>query len=184
VNIRIADPWQEYDHIGGAFKYTMPVLDGSIPEGKIIPFYLEYWTPGDISGQHLIHKGSVDIPISGEDQTFPQVQWVQVLTDDRIEAKIYDGSGVDRVHLTLSPNEEKSTINHVNWEEVPPTFSIELMDDGQGGDAVKNDGIYSAKIIGRPSYFYNLSFKLKDALGNEGNHITPAPVFLKDTRKR
>src|SRR5690606_5816835 len=51
VNIRIADPWQEYDHIGGTVKYTMPVLDGEIPRGETIPFYVEYWTPGDTSGQ-------------------------------------------------------------------------------------------------------------------------------------
>lgn len=184
VNIRIADPWQEYDHIGGAFKYTMPVLDGSIAEGKDIPFYLEYWTPGDISGQHIIHKGRINIPVTGEDKTPPQVQWVQVLSDDRIEAKIYDGSEVAGVHLTLSPNEGKSTINHVNWEDIPSSFSVELMDDGQGGDAVKEDGIYSARIIGRPSYFYNLSIRLSDTLGNEGNHLIAEPVFLKDTRNR
>jgi hypothetical protein len=184
VNIRIADPWQEYDHIGGSFKYTMPVLDGSIPEGKSIPFYLEYWTPGDISGQHIIHKGKINVPVAGEDKTPPQVQWVQVLTDDRIEAKIYDGSEVEGVQLTLSPNEEKSTIKHVNWEETPPSFSIELMDDGQGGDTVKGDGIFSARFIGRPSYFYNLSFELTDSAGNEGNHIAEEPVFLKDTRRR
>jgi len=184
VNIRIADPWQEYDHIGGSFKYTMPVLNGEISEGKNIPFYLEYWTPGDISGQHIIHKGRINVPVTGEDKTAPQIQWVKVLNDDRIEARVYDGSAVNGVYLTLSANEEKSTMKHVNWEDTPPSFSIELRDDGQGGDSLKGDGVYSARITDRPSYFYNLSFELNDTLGNKGKHVAAAPVFLKDTRRR
>lgn len=184
LNIRVVDPWQEYDHIGGTFKYTMPVLDESTPEGEDIPFYVEFWTPGDTSGQHIIHKGRVNVRVEGKDKSPPQIQWVQVLTEDRIEARIYDGSTVDRVHLTLSPNEEKSTMKHVNWDETPPSFSIELTDDGQGGDAVKGDGVYSVRIAGRPSYFYDLSFELNDSLGNKGNHIEVDPVFLKDTRRR
>jgi len=184
VSIRIADPWQEYDHIGGTAKYTMPVLDANIPEGEDILFYVEYWTPGAISGQHIIHKGKVNVQVKGEDKTLPQVEWVQVLNDDRIEARVYDGASVGEVHLTLSPNEEKSTLKHVNWEDIPPSFSIELTDDGQGGDALKGDGVYSARITGRPSYFYDLSFELNDSSGNKGKHLEVEPVFLKDTRRR
>ncbi|EPR69617.1 putative esterase [Cyclobacterium qasimii M12-11B] len=184
VSIRIADPWQEYDHIGGTVKYTMPVLDAEIPEGEEIPFYFEYWTPGPISGQHIIHKGKVNVQVKGEDKTLPQVEWVQVLNDDRIEARVYDGASVGEVHLTLSPNVEKSTLKHVNWEDTPPSFSIELTDDGQGGDTVKGDGVYSARITGRPSYFYDLSFELNDSIGNKGKHLAEEPVFLKNTRSR
>ena len=184
VSIRIADPWQEYDHIGGTVKYTMPVLSGEIPEGEKIPFYVEYWTPGDISGQHIIHKGKINITVKGEDKTAPVVQWVQVLNDELIEARIYDGTSVNKVNLTLSPNEEKSTLKHVNWDLVPATFSIELKDDGLAGDAVKGDGVYSARISGKPTYFYDLSFELRDALGNKGKHQAGEPVFLKETRWR
>lgn len=184
VSIRIADPWQNYDHIGGSVKYTMPVLDSETPEGEEIPFYVEYWTPGSISGQHIIHKGKVNVEVSGKDQTIPQVEWVQVLNDDLIEARVYDGASVTGVMLTFSPNEEKSTLKHVNWDETPPAFSIELKDDGQGGDAVKDDGVYSARISGKPTYFYDLSFEVRDSLGNKGKHQAGEPVFLKETRWR
>ncbi|WP_339926271.1 alpha/beta hydrolase-fold protein [uncultured Cyclobacterium sp.] len=184
VSIRIADPWQEYDHIGGTVKYTMPVLSGEIPEGEKIPFYVEYWTPGDISGQHIIHKGKINITVKGEDKTAPVVQWVQVLNDELIEARIYDGTSVNKVMLTLSPNEEKSTLKHVNWDLVPSTFSIELKDDGLGQDAVKGDGIYSARISGKPTYFYDLSFEISDSLGNQGKYVREEAVFFKETRWR
>tara|TARA_R110002124_G_scaffold277321_9_gene448663 strand:+ start:11428 stop:13737 length:2310 start_codon:yes stop_codon:yes gene_type:complete len=184
VSIRIADPWQNYDHIGGSVKYTMPVLDSETPEGEEIPFYVEYWTPGPISGQHIIHKGIVNVQVKGEDKTAPQVQWVQVLNDDRIEARVYDGASVGEVMLTLSPNEEKSTLKHVNWDETPSSFSIELKDDGLGADVVKGDGVYSARISGKPTYFYDLSFELRDSSGNKGKHQAEEPIFLKETRWR
>ncbi|WP_339714331.1 alpha/beta hydrolase [Cyclobacterium amurskyense] len=184
VSIRIADPWQNYDHIGGSVKYTMPVLDSETPEGEEIPFYVEYWTPGPISGQHIIHKGIVNVQVKGEDKTAPQVQWVQVLNDDRIEARVYDGASVGEVMLTLSPNEEKSTLKHVNWDETPSSFSIELKDDGLGADVVKGDGVYSARISGQPTYFYDLSFELNDSSGNIGKHKAEETIFLKETRWR
>lgn len=184
VSIRIADPWQEYDHIGGTAKYTMPVLDAKTPEGEEIPFYVEYWTPGPISGQHIVHKGKINIQVEGKDKTLPEVEWVQVLNDDLIEARIYDGAEVGGVMLTLIPNEEKSTLKHVNWDVIPSTFSIELKDDGLGADAVKGDGVFSARISGKPTYFYDLSFELRDALGNKGKHQAGEPVFLKETRWR
>ena len=184
VSIRIADPWQEYDHIGGTVKYTMPVLSGEIPEGEKIPFYVEYWTPGDISGQHIIHKGKINITVEGEDKTAPVVQWVQVLNGELIEARIYDGTSVNKVMLTLSPNEEKSTLKHVNWDLVPSTFSIELKDDGLGQDAVKGDGVYSARISGKPTYFYDLSFEINDSLGHQGKYVREEAVFFKETRWR
>ena len=184
VSIRIADPWQNYDHIGGSVKYTMPVLDSETPEGEEIPFYVEYWTPGPISGQHIIHKGIVNVQVKGEDKTAPQVQWVQVLNDDRIEARVYDGASVGEVMLTLSPNEEKSTLKHVNWDETPSSFSIELKDDGLGADVVKGDGVYSARISGQPTYFYDLSFELRDSSGNIGKHKAEETIFLKETRWR
>ncbi|MBR9776684.1 MAG: hypothetical protein GYB55_17345 [Cytophagales bacterium] len=182
VSIRIADPWQEYDHIGGTVKYTMPVLSGQIPEGEKIPFYVEYWTPGSISGQHIIHKGKINVTVQGEDKTTPEVQWVQVLNDELIEARIYDGTSVDKVMLTLTPNEGKSTLKHVSWDLVPTTFSIELKDDGLAGDAVKGDGVYSVRISGKPTYFYDLSFEISDSLGNQGRSVRKEPVFLKETR--
>ncbi|WP_339905001.1 hypothetical protein, partial [uncultured Cyclobacterium sp.] len=34
------------------------------------------------------------------------------------------------------------------------------------------------------TYFYDLSFELRDALGNKGKHQAGEPVFLKETRWR
>ncbi len=182
TSIRIRDPWQEYDHIGGSFKYTMPVISSEEAPKKPIWFHIEYWIPGDISGQHIIKKGKVKVEVSGDDQTAPRVQWLQVTTEDRIEARVYDPAGVEKVNLTFIPNEEKSTLRYVNWEEVPDRFEVQLVDNGTEGDALAGDGIYSARIKQRQSYFYDLKLEMADLLGNSNTLDWPDVVFLKDTR--
>lgn len=183
TNIRISDSWQEYDHIGGSVKYTKPVISSEESSGKNISFYLEYWLPANhiISGKHIIKKGKVNIEVKGKDETPPQIQWLQVLTNDRIEVRIYDGLSVDKVLLTFVPNEEASTLKHVGWDEVPEAFEVELVDTGLDGDAVKGDGVYSQKIENKPSYFYNLKLKMLDSAGNKGVVNWPEAVFLKNT---
>ncbi len=181
TNIRVADSWQEYDHIGGAVKYSEPVISSEKSDGEAIWFYVEYWLPGDISGQHIIKKGKVRIDVKGADKTPPQIQWLQVLADDRIEARVYDGLHVDRVIVTFVPNKEKSTIDYVNWKKGIDRFEVELVDTGFEGDQVKGDGIYSRKIKNRPPYFYDLKIEMADTLGNNATLEWPETIFLKDT---
>ncbi|MCO8120889.1 esterase family protein [Stieleria sp. TO1_6] len=180
--IRVSDRWQNYDHIGGSAKYTQPVIASSESAGESVWFYVEYWLPGKISGQHLIKKGKVRIDITGEDETAPQIQWVQVLTHDRIEAKIDDGSGVENVTAKLVPNTEKSTIPHVQWDTVPEAFKVDLVDTGTNGDAVKGDGVFSRKIENHPSYFYDLTVETADVLGNSQVDDSHGTIFIKNTR--
>ncbi len=182
THIRIGDSWQKYDHIGGAFKYTTPVISSEDTKDESIWFYLEYWLPGEISGQHIIKKGKVKIKVVGEDTTPPQIQWLQVLTNDRIEARIYDGLSTDKVAITFAPNTKKSTIEHIDWEKVPEKFTIELVDNGLNGDAVKGDGIFSRKIENRSSYFYDLKLEMVDTKGNRQVIDWPETVFLRNTK--
>ena len=181
TNIRVSDSWQEYDHIGGSFKYTKPVIASEIASEEDIWFYVTYWLPGAISGQHIIKKGKVSVRVKGVDETPPQIQWLHVLTDDRIEARVYDGHGVDKVLLTFAPNEEKSSMKHVSWDYVPKNFDVKLVDSGLDGDAAKGDGVYSRKIDSQPSYFYDLTVKMVDSIGNSGVVDWPEVVFLKGT---
>ena len=183
TNIRISDSWQEYDHIGGSSKYTMPVISSEKAPEKDIWFYVEYWLPADhiISGQHIIKKGKIKIKVKGKDETPPQIQWLQVITNDRVEARIYDGSRVDKAILTFIPNEEKSTIEHVTWDNVPKAFEVELADTGLDGDVTKGDGVYSRKIENRPSYFYDLKLEMIDAASNSVVIDWPETIFLKNT---
>ena len=182
THIRIADSWQRYDHIGGAFKYTAPVISSERTAGETIWFYLEYWIPGEISGQHIIKKAKVRIKVAGKDTTPPQIQWLQALTNDRIEARIYDGLSIDKAMLSFTPNTEKSAIGHIDWEGVPKGFTVELVDNGLNGDAVKGDGIFSRKIENQPAYFYDLRLELVDAVGNRQIIDWPETVFLRSTK--
>ena len=182
TNIRISDSWQEYDHIGGSSKYTKPVISSGEASGRDIWFYIEYWLPGSISGQHLIKKGKINIEVKGKDETPPQIQWLQILTNDRFEARVYDGSFVDRVALTFVPNEEKSTMKHVSWDNVPKAFEVQLVDTGLDGDAVKGDGVYSRKIENQPSYFYSLIVKTIDSEDNNEVFEWPEVFLLKNTK--
>ena len=180
--IRISDSWQEYDHIGGSSKYTKPVISSGEASGKDICLYIQYWLPRNISGQHIIKKGKINIEVKGKDETPPQIQWLQVLTNDRIEARVYDGSHVDKVALTFVPNEEKSTMKHVSWENVPKAFEVQLVDTGLDGDAVKGDGVYSRKIENQPSYFYSLIVKTIDSEDNNEVFEWPEVFLLKNTK--
>lgn len=182
THIRIADSWQGYDHIGGAFKYTAPVISSEKTTGETIWFYLEYWIPGEISGQHIIKKAKVKIKVIGKDTTPPQVQWLQALTNDRIEARIYDGLSIDKAILRFMPNKEKSTIEYIDWEGVPEGFTVELVDNGLNGDAVKGDGIFSRKIENQPAYFYDLRLEMVDAVGNRQVIDWPETIFLRSTK--
>jgi S-formylglutathione hydrolase FrmB len=183
TNIRISDKWQEYDHIGGSVKYTKPVISSGEAPGKNIWFYVEYWLPANhiISGQHIIKKGKIKIEVKGKDETPPQMQWLQVVTNDRIEARVYDGSGIDKVTITFVPNVKASTIKYVNWDEVPEAFEVELADNGLNGDVVKGDGVYSRKIENQPSYFYNIEVKTIDSEGNNEVFRWQEAFLLKNT---
>lgn len=150
--------------------------------GETIWFYLEYWIPGEISGQHIIKKAKVKIKVIGKDTTPPQVQWLQALTNDRIEARIYDGLSIDKAILRFMPNKEKSTIEYIDWEGVPEGFTVELVDNGLNGDAVKGDGIFSRKIENQPAYFYDLRLEMVDAVGNRQVIDWPETIFLRSTK--
>jgi S-formylglutathione hydrolase FrmB len=183
TNIRVSDKWQDYDHIGGSVKYTKPVVFSGKAKKKDIWFYVEYWLPANhiISGKHIIKKGKIKIEVKGKDETPPQIQWLQVVTNDRVEARVYDVSGIDKVALTFVPNEEASTIKHVGWDKVPTAFEVELVDSGLDGDAVKGDGVYSRKIENQPSYFYNIEAKTIDSEGNNEVFNWPEAFLLKNT---
>ena len=181
TNIRISDSWTEYDYIGGSAKYTMPVISSEKAIRESIWFYVEYWLPGNISGQHIIKKGKVKIDVQGKDTTPPQIEWLQLLINDRVEARIYDGLGVDKVILTCTPNIEKSNMRYVDWDTEPQGFEVELVDTGLDGDAEKGDGIFSRKLKGKPSYFYDLKVSTADELGNRQTIDWPETIFLKDT---
>jgi len=116
--------------------------------------------------KHIIKRGKVKVEVRGRDETPPQIQWLQVSTNERVEARIYDGAGIGKVMLTFAPNEQKSTKRHVNWDDVPKGFSVELVDNGLNGDAIEGDGIYSRKIKDKPSYFYDLKIEMVDASGS------------------
>lgn len=183
THIRPYDPWQEYDHIGGAAKYSAPLISSNTPEGEVVKFHTEYWIPGDTSGEHISKKASVSITVQGSDETAPQVEWLQILTNDRIEARVYDGGSVEKVVASFIPNKEKSTMRYVNWDGTPEGFTLELVDNGEHGDKVAGDGIFSRSIINRSSYFYDLKVATTDGYGNTDTLNWPEIIFLKDTHR-
>ena len=105
-----------------------------------------------------------------------------MLNYDRLEARVYDGAGVDQVYVNFKPDPENSTRRHINWETVPTEFRLKLNDEGVNGDITKGDGIYSLKIENQPSYFYTLSYEFTDSNGNTGSKENNEAIFLKDTR--
>lgn len=121
--------------------------------------------------------------VRGSDKTAPQVQWLQVLTNDRIEARVYDGSNVEKVEVTFVPNKEKATMRYVNWGSVPEAFTLELVDTGKSGDQVAGDGVFSVQLVDKPSYFYDLDVTTADEYGNDMTLKWSETIFLKDTHR-
>src|SRR5690606_14884744 len=68
---RVSDSWSSFDHVGGTFKYNVPVIASDSPPGTEIPLFVEYWLAE--YPDHYIKTGKVILKVSGKDETPPQL---------------------------------------------------------------------------------------------------------------
>jgi pimeloyl-ACP methyl ester carboxylesterase len=165
IQTRVSDNWAEYDHVGGSFKYHMPLISSSCPPGKEIKLFAEYWLPD--YPDHIIKNGRISITVSGSDQTPPQLAWVNLAGDNILRAKFYDGG-----EITLA---EAMGTSVKNPSEV---FQVSLNDHGKEGDLIFKDGIFSKKIQVSEFGQYIVKLRIIDGLGNEQIIEVPDTFFL------
>jgi S-formylglutathione hydrolase FrmB len=164
INIRMPDSWNNFDHVGEAAKYVVPVISSDCPEGHNIELFAEYWLPD--YPLHIIKQGTVKIKVNGEDNTPPQIRWINIYGDNNIQVKINDGSKIQSVRATL-----------ILKENPAKSFEAELKDDGKAGDRAESDNVFSKSIPEQKFGFFRVIVEAMDSFGNKT--IEEAPdIFI------
>jgi hypothetical protein len=101
---KVSDNWANFDHVGGSFKYNVPLISSDCPPETEMDLFAEYWLPD--YPVHKIRNGMISIKILGSDQTAPQLTWLKVAGDNIIRAKLYDGGEISHVEAILTSKED------------------------------------------------------------------------------
>lgn len=157
INIRKSDDWSSFDYVGGSAKYDVPVIASDCPQNHPLAFFVEYWQPAH--PLHLIRQGIIKLQVRGKDTTSPAIGRVWVTGDNVLQVKIYDGAKVQRVKAKLVPEDEKQK-----------TIETDLKDDGQDGDRVQNDQVFSQQIHDQVFGIFKVILEAEDAFGNKSTH--------------
>lgn len=157
INVRKSDSWSSFDHVGGSAKYDVPLIASDCPQNHPIEFLVEYWQPE--YPLHIIKQGRVKLKVKGKDTTSPMIGRVLVTGDNVLQVQIYDGAKVRDVKAKLIPVNEK-------LKSVEAT----LNDEGQAGDRIANDGMFSQKIPDQVFGIFNIILEAEDAYGNKTVH--------------
>jgi hypothetical protein len=150
---KIPDSWTDFDHVGGSFKQSIPLISSDDPDGTI-DLLAEYWLPD--YPDHPIKSGKISIKVSGKDHTSPQMSWINIADDNIIQIKLYDGGEVSKAKATLQ------LVDNPDSE-----FRVDLNDQGMEGDNIAGDQVFSKKITVPKFGVYQISIAVSDDLGNE-----------------
>jgi len=153
AHTRISDSWSDFDHVGGTFKFHVPLIS-SHGAGETIDLFAEYWLPD--YPDHPIKSGKISIQVSGKDQTPPQISWINIADDNIIRVKFYDGGEVSRAEATLHLIDDPDS-----------DFQVDLNDQGMSGDRIAGDQVFSKKINVPKFGLYQISIVVSDFLDNK-----------------
>lgn len=175
INKRISDSWQDYDHIGGSTKYSIPLISSECPENQVIEFFAEYWFPE--RKNHIIKRGPISIKVTGKDQTPPKVDWIHIAGNNTLQVKLYDGSEIQSAKATLIPVHDVKGLDDVNLTDPNTHIELVLNDIGREGDINPGDRVFSKRISTQSCYFYRVQIEAMDSNGNSSVE-TGSEVFI------
>ncbi|WP_114751050.1 alpha/beta hydrolase [Pleomorphovibrio marinus] len=166
---RHSDYWGSFDHVGGSFKFTEPLILSKMNFSEDLAFVGTYW--GADYPDHPIYSGVVNLTIEGDDSTAPQVAWVK---GDRniIKASLYDGGEIKQVKAKLIPLDKNGQ-----------TMELEMKDNGKDADRIKGDGVFSVRVEVSTFGEYELFIRAEDEFGNQGEHKVKDNVRLHGTKR-
>ncbi len=130
INERQSDDWTNYDYVGGSAKYSVPLISSDCPDNHTIEFVASYWLPA--YPDHIIKYGKISVTVSGQDNTPPEIRWINVTGDNTVQVKVKDGTGIKSAKARFTSNEQDTRV-----------FEIDLNDEGKDGDMIKNDNLFS-----------------------------------------
>jgi poly(3-hydroxybutyrate) depolymerase len=154
TSIRNSDNWGRYDNVGGSNKYSVPLISSDCPPGHRIEFFASYWLPD--YPDHIIRQGTITLEVTGADTTPPIIRWITVSGDNTVNVKVSDGAGISMVKATF-----------IMTDDPERTFEVELNDDGQRGDSVAGDLVFSKMIPEAGFGLFNIEIEARDIFGNE-----------------
>lgn len=166
VNVRKSDYWGPFDNVGGSAKYNVPLLSSDCPEDQMIDFSASYWVPV-IEDMHVIKQGKISIIVKGKDKTPPALSWVQIPGDNILQARIFDGSKIKYAKATL-----------ISKDNPGKRFDVELKDDGNAGDRVADDHVFSTKLPFQNFGFYRVVIEARDSFDNKATTEAPGTFVL------
>lgn len=153
ISVRESIPWGSFDHVGGSAKYSVPIMSANCPQKHKISFFTEYWLPS--YPDHIIKQGVINVEVSGTDNTPPELIMVELLGDNTIHAKIYDGGNISSVNARFYLK-----------DEITPSFILELNNKGEIGDKIKGDLVFGGKIPVMGFERYKIEIEAIDQNGN------------------
>ena len=159
---RESDNWGSYDHVGGSAKYSIPLIASDCPQNRVIRFYAAYWLPE--YPDHVIKTGTIDVRVTGKDQTPPVIQWANVKGDNTVLVKAMDGSVIKNIRVRFTSAENPKRI-----------IETTLNDEGKEGDRVADDRLFSIRI---PEQAFGLFHMEIDAIDLQGNKQVHKPELL------
>lgn len=163
MNIRESDYWGRYDHVGGSAKYSVLTIGSQCQAGEPVPLFLEYWLPD--RPLHIIKRGTISISVVGRDETPPEIRWTDMTGKNLLQVKVHDGAPVKAVTGTFLAKNKSS-------------FMVTLNDEGQAGDRVKSDGVFSVVCPPQLFDFYQLTLELEDIYANKSSREIKEPFVL------
>ena len=160
ASVRKSDDWSSFDHVGASAKYDVPLIASDCPEKHRIEFLAEYWLPA--YPIHIIKRGVVRFEVEGEDTTPPAIGRTYVSGDNVLHVTLRDGAKITKASAKL-----------VDEKDPEKSVTTPLTDDGQRGDRVGSDLVFSQKIPDQGFGIFRVIVEAEDSHGNRTVHEVP-----------
>ncbi len=166
---RISDNWTSFDHVGGSFKYSQPLVLVPGSDGQTIPFFAHYWIPE--YPDHFRVEGKINVTISGQDQTGPELSWIKT-ERNLIRARLYDAGKIVKAMAKLTAMDDQT-------EEI----ELRLNDQGILSDRVKGDLVFTGRVEVPVFGQYKITLHLEDEWGNQNQVPIQEPAIFHGTQR-
>jgi poly(3-hydroxybutyrate) depolymerase len=166
---RISDNWTSFDHVGGSFKYSQPLVLVPESDEETIPFFAHYWLPD--YPDHFRVEGKINVAIVGNDQTGPGLSWIKT-ERNLVRARLYDAGKIVEAKAKLTAIDD-------------PTVEIELSlnDQGKLVDRVEGDLVFTGRVEVPVFGQYKITLFLEDEWGNKNQVPIKEPAIFHGTQR-
>ncbi|MFC2076719.1 alpha/beta hydrolase-fold protein [candidate division KSB1 bacterium] len=155
LSSRFTDNWGSFDHVGGSNKVSQLLISSLCPPGRKIPLHFHYLVPD--YPEHFSRAGRVTISVKGKDLMPPELDFLEMTADNRLQARIRDGGVVAPIWADI-----------FDPASLDKRYRIQLRDDGVGADRTAGDLLFAAfwRPVDDGAEVYRVKLKATDRAGN------------------